>query len=133
MAKTMMKTPQMQEGIMKMANINMNGLVQSIEFYKLQHGRYPESLSDLQESFKEQTALFIYDPTDPITFQVTGRKENQKPRTFFYERVADGSGYYLLSVGIDGIPFTADDLLPEVGSTESKNLGLRIHPGSRNP
>ncbi|MGO9446630.1 MAG: hypothetical protein ACLPXB_17930, partial [Thiobacillaceae bacterium] len=34
----------------KLAQTTINSLVQSIEFYKLQHGRYPESLKALQDS-----------------------------------------------------------------------------------
>jgi len=103
----------------EMAEHNLSSLVQTIEFYKLQNDVYPSSLSKLAESQSEGQPVFIFDPTTMVT--------NSEPRTFYYELTEDGSGYYLLGVGIDGIPFTSDDLLPKI---EAKNVGLIINPAS---
>jgi hypothetical protein len=59
---------------------------------------------------------------DPAEVRLGG-----KPRPFFYERVGTDH-YYLLSVGRDGKPFTADDIVPQVDPATSSKLGLLIKP-----
>ncbi len=103
----------------QMAESNLSTLVQAIEFYKLQNDVYPPDLNELANSQPENQPLFIFDPT------TVG--PDIESRAFYYELLQDGSGYYLLGVGVDGKPFTADDLLPNI---ETKNTGLRIHPDS---
>ena len=41
----------------------LGSLVQSIEFYKVQHGAYPESLDALQASLPKGSFVFIVDPS----------------------------------------------------------------------
>lgn len=103
------------EARLKLAEHNMNSLVQALEFYKAQHGEYPRSLEMLDESLSDNSRVFIFDPTD-IRF-------NSEPRKFYYELVDDKS-YYLLSVGLDGQPFTSDDILPNVDVLPDSNVGL---------
>lgn len=105
----------------ELARSQLASLVPSIEFYKVQNGRYPDSLVVLQKSLRQGQAVFIVDPTSMVGL-------NPQTRLFYYEVVNDGSGYYLLGVGTDGKPFTSDDLAPSVNAN---NAGLQISPDSR--
>ena len=97
----------------------LSTLVSEIEFYRLQHGAYPESLEQLQESQPNKPILII----DP-----TGTPFGQ-PRLFYYERSGDAH-YYLRSVGNDGEPFTGDDILPDIGQSENGKIGLLLQKGT---
>ena len=108
-----------------LAQSTLNSLVPSIEFYKLQHGSYPESLKILQESFPKETFIFAVDPT--IT-----TPDSPNGAFFYYERVGKDH-YYLRSVGTDGKPFTADDLVPQLGKNPSGQIGLLINKASDSP
>lgn len=108
----------------KVAKHQLTTLVETIEFHKLMNGKYPESLEALAKSMPKDKPLFVHDPTQFNTFDKT------KASYFYYELLDDGKTYYLLGVGPDKKPFTADDLLPEVDMSKLKNIGLRIHPGS---
>lgn len=101
----------------QLAQSNLNSLVQAVEFYNVEHGSYPESLKALQDSLPKNSMIFINDPTD-VTFR-------GKPRDFYYERVG-AEHYYLRGVGPDGVPFTSDDILPEVQRAAGSKLGLLI-------
>ena len=101
----------------QLAQSNLDSLVQAVEFYRLQHGEYPESLKALQESLPKNSMVFVIDPTD-VKFGGT-------PRYFYYERVG-ADHYYLRGVGPDGLPFTSDDILPQVKLTPGAKLGLLI-------
>lgn len=101
----------------QLARNSINTLVQAVEFYKVQHGNYPESLKALQESLPKDSMVFVNDPTDV--------KFGGKPRYFFYERVGTDH-YYLRGVGPDGLPFTSDHILPQVQLTPGSKLGLLI-------
>ena len=74
----------------------INELVQNIEFYKIQHGAYPDSLEQLD---RRNNFVSIHDPLFP------GKKYN-------YQRI--GERYRLFSAGIDRKPGTEDDLYPTV-------------------
>lgn len=104
----------------QLAETNLLPLVQAIEFYKVQNGNYPADLPELVKSQPENQSVIIYDPTS-----MTG--QNTRVRLYYYEVLKDGSGYYLLGLGVDGKPFTSDDILPKI---DTKNIGLRIHPDS---
>jgi hypothetical protein len=101
----------------QLAQSNLDSVVQAVEVYRLQHGDYPESLKVLQESLPKNSMVFVIDPTDV--------KIGGTPRYFYYERVG-ADHYYLRSVGPDGLPFTADDILPRVKPTPGGKLGLLI-------
>ena len=94
-------------------------LVKSIEYYKLQNGHYPKSLLDLKGEDGKEEFLFIHDPTHM-------ELKAGEPRLFFYQLEPDGAHYYLLSVGPDGTPFTADDIVPAIPEQELRNIGLKI-------
>ena len=103
----------------ELAESDLTQLVQAIEFYKVQNGKYPDSLKTLSESLPKNSTVFIFDPTDV--------KMKGAPRYFYYE-LADQNHYYLLSVGPDGKPFTRDDILPEVPIGPKGKVGLLIKP-----
>lgn len=95
----------------------LSTLVSEIEFYRLQHGVYPESLEQLQES-QPNKPIFIVDTSSPPF--------SAEPfRLFYYERSGDAH-YYLRSVGNDGKAFTADDILPHIEQTENSKIGLLL-------
>lgn len=98
----------------------LNALVPQIEAYKAKHGRYPKTLVALTKATGADGQVLIYDPTFAPT-------SGQPRRIFHYRRMKSGKGYYLLGVGPDGKPYTADDLLPE---RPSNPTGLKIKPVS---
>jgi hypothetical protein len=90
----------------KLAQTAATNLVQAIEFYKVQNGRYPESLDVLTRSQpKESTAAML------------------DARQFHYE-VVGKDHYRLVGLGADGVPFTGDDVHPAVTPTPGSKLGL---------
>jgi hypothetical protein len=101
------------------AETNLGSVLQAIEFYRVQHGTYPESLEVLKESLPKNSMVFVTDPTDV--------KFGSRPRYFYYERVGTDH-YYLRGVGPDGVPFTQDDILPEVHVAPGSKVGLLIEP-----
>ena len=92
--------------------------VKEIEAYKLQHGRYPASVSEIEPKGKERIDSFI----DPVTAHGGGPLNGR----FYYQLDPSGEFYYLRSVGSDGIPFTDDDILPRLPEDEMKKTGLRL-------
>ncbi len=99
-----------------LAQNNLNSLVQTVEFYKTQHGSYPDTLKTLESAAPQGSFVFITDPTDI---------ENQPPREFYYQPV-EGNKYYLRGVGADGQAFTADDIVPQIASGANSQVGLLI-------
>ncbi|MHB8206671.1 YcxB family protein [Mucilaginibacter sp.] len=91
------------------SQMEMNSLVKSIEFYKLQNGVYPDSLKQLN------TTKEIIDMYDPLI-------DNSKNNIFNYYRI--GSKYTLFSSGLDEIPNTSDDIYPNIDITKT---GLLIN------
>jgi len=100
-----------------LARTSLNSLVQSIEFYKVQHGEYPASLKVLRESLPKDSLVITFDPSD-ITL-------GEQTRYFYYERVGDDH-YYLRGVGADGLAFTADDILPQISAAPNSRVGLLV-------
>lgn len=101
----------------QMAQINITSLVQSIELHKVRHGAYPPSLEDLRDALPEHAWVFVRDPT-------TGGFGGQS-RYFHYQRVGEAH-YYLLGLGVDGEPFTPDDILPQLTPGPTDGIGLLI-------
>ena len=91
------------------AQMQLNSLIKDIEFYKLEHGVYPDSLKQLE---KENEFVFITDPTQ----STQGRKN------IYYNYKNIGDKYLLFSSGSDGISNSDDDIFPETQS-ENKNIG----------
>jgi len=88
-------------------------LVKEIEDYKIHKGHYPKSLETLKKSLPKDSPIFVYDPS------------NGSKRYFYYE-VVNPEHYYLLGVGPDGQPFTADDIIPEIPANFQNKSGLLI-------
>jgi hypothetical protein len=95
----------------KLSQQNLNGLVSEIEFYKIQHGNYPDSLKQLSSNNK---FIFIH---DVIPGKSLGGND-----LYNYEK--RGDKYVLFSSGVDGVPYTKDDLFPQVTISDSNKIGL---------
>jgi len=91
---------------------DMNSLVKSIEFYKIQNGSYPDSLEELTATDK---MVIIHDPI------LAGKPVINKGQ-FYYKKM--GNRYSLFSSGVDRIPHTDDDLLPSSDLFDSTKTGL---------
>ena len=102
----------------KMARGLLTDLVREVEYFKIQHGRYPAVLQELKPEAGRERFISIYDPN------IVGLQVPQRP--FYYELQPDGAHYYLLSVGSDGRPFTADDVLPDIPEGERSRIGLLV-------
>ena len=89
------------------AQMQLNSLIKEIEFYKIQHGAYPDTITQLE---KENHFVFISDPT-----QSTQDREN-----VYYNYKNLGDKYLLFSSGTDGIPNSDDDIFPEFQSNSGK-------------
>jgi hypothetical protein len=100
-----------KKGFADISQMQLNSLTKNIEFYKLQHGQYPDSLRQLLDD----------DKLAPITdaIQLNQRRENSN---YNYQRIGDK--YMLFSSGQDGIPNTSDDLFPQVAISDSTKIGL---------
>jgi Type II secretion system (T2SS), protein G len=94
------------------SKMQLNSLVKDIEFYKLQHGSYPDSLQQLVSKDK---IVFIYDPLLEVG-------QNTHDTKFNYLKIGDK--YTVFSSGIDKIPNTSDDIYPEVVISDSSKIGL---------
>jgi hypothetical protein len=100
-----------------MTQSSLNSLVPMVEFYKIQNGRYPESLDELQKSLPKESFISVYDPSIAAF--------GARPQQFYYERT-DSDHYYLRAVGPDGKPFTDDDIVPQIGMSSGSKIGLLI-------
>jgi hypothetical protein len=100
-----------KQGFSDISQMQLNSLVKNIEFYKLQHGQYPDSLQQLLDDDK------LAPTTDAIQLN-QGRQNNN----YNYQRLGDK--YVLFSSGEDGIPKTKDDLFPQVIISDSSKIGL---------
>jgi hypothetical protein len=108
----------------KLAQSTINSLVPSIEFYKTQNEKYPESLKVLKESLPKDAFVTVFDPS---VVALGG-----EPRYFFYERVGEDH-YYLRGLGPDGKPFTGDDVVPQIPLQPGSKIGLLVEPENPNP
>ena len=96
------------------SQFDLNRLFRDVEFYKIEHGAYPDSLSQLVVSDKSISI------DDPLQY----RRPQEKSIHFFYEKVGDK--YWLFSVGPDGEPFTKDDLFPALQPADTAKFGLLL-------
>jgi hypothetical protein len=101
----------LKQGFEDISQMQLNSLVKNIEFYKLQHGQYPNNLKQLLKD----------DKLAPINDAAQGM--NMKGDSYYnYQKV--GNKYSLFSSGQDGIPNTEDDLFPQITITDSSKIGL---------
>ncbi|HEY4786816.1 MAG TPA: type II secretion system protein GspG [Bacteroidales bacterium] len=89
------------------AQMQLNSLVKDIEFYKLEHGTYPDSLTQLKN---KNRIVFIIDPTQSA----------QKRKNVYYNYKNLGDKYLIFSSGTDGIPNTNDDIFPQIKNKNGK-------------
>ena len=93
---------------LKAVNGDLNRIVQEIEYYKIKNGIYPDSLPQI---IKDNKTEILYD------FMA---KHIAIP--YHYKKI--GNKYTLFSVGVDGIPFTDDDIYPTTGMNDTSKFGL---------
>lgn len=110
----MKHTTVFNRGFEDISQVQLNSLVKNIEFYKLQHGQYPDSLEQLKADDQQ---VLIHDAAQ-------GMKANE---TVLYNYKKIGDRYSLFSSGQDGIPNTKDDLFPRVAIPDSSKIGLIKH------
>ena len=96
------------------AQKQLNSVFKSVEFYKLQHGHYPDSLEQVEDI---QGFVWINDPLSSKGFR-------SKQDNFYYQKTGDK--YWLFSVGEDRQAFTADDIYPTMNPADSTKFGLRL-------
>jgi len=101
------------ESFAKISQKQLNNLVKQIEFFKLQNGKYPDSLEQLRTN---DVIVIIEDPL------LTRKMDIKMKTTFQYQKI--DKGYALFSVGIDGIPNTPDDIYPNIFDSDSNKFGL---------
>lgn len=103
-----------RKGFEDISQIQLNSLVKNIEYHKLVHGQYPDSLKQ----------LLADDILAPINDAVQGM--NTKENSYYnYEKIGDK--YLVFSSGRDGIPNTKDDLFPQLTVNDSSKIGLIKH------
>lgn len=103
-----------KEGFQDMSQMQLNSLVKNIEYYKLTHGQYPDSL---QQILKDDKLAVINDVAQGMKIKEIS----------YYNYKKIGDKYSLFSSGQDGIPNTKDDLFPQVTITDSSKIGLIRH------
>jgi hypothetical protein len=86
--------------------------IQKIEYYHIQNGRYPRGLDQLSPIDQQKVEL-----------QNSGTLTSQGE--FFYRLDPDGKHYALLVTGPDHLPFTADDIFPNISPQEAGKIGYR--------
>jgi len=99
-----------KKGFEDISQMQLNSLVKNIEYYKVTHGQYPDSLKQLLDD----------DKLAPIND--AAQSMNSKGNVYYnYEKI--GVKYSLFSSGQDGIPNTKDDLFPQVKISDSSKIG----------
>ena len=112
----MMNTDVFRPALAQAAQTELNELVKSVEFYKLQNGAYPDSLQQIDT--KDSFAVI----DDPLSSKKL--TDNQQP--FHYSK--KGRKYVLFSVGEDGKPNTDDDIYPTLTNADTSKLGFIRKP-----
>ena len=98
----------------EMSKSQLNTIFKSVEFYKIQHGHYPDSLKQVEDI---KGFVWINDP-------LPRKSLRSEPVNFYYQKTGDK--YWLFSIGEDGQPFTADDVYPTMNPADSTKFGLRL-------
>jgi hypothetical protein len=112
----MVNSEQFVKGLEPHARSTMTSLVRHIEYYKLQHGEYPQSIKALRNDLKEGELSFSFDISAPTTLGMTARE-------FHYELINGGRNYMLLGVGMDATPYTEDDVYPLIDTKKDRRIG----------
>ncbi|MBK7443610.1 MAG: hypothetical protein IPI65_19480 [Bacteroidetes bacterium] len=107
------RTSGFQNSFKESSQMQLNRLVQNLEYYNLSHGQYPDSLMQLLIDDKMAP---IYDPMQGF---------NAKNIYYNYEKI--GNKYLVFSSGVDCVPKTDDDLFPKLTIADSSKIGLINH------
>lgn len=99
------------ENLRPLMQMQLNNVVKSIEFYKLENGQYPDSLQQL-----------VTDDNFVPIYEHPGKAIWKQPSLYNYNKVGDK--YTLFSSGPDGIANTKDDYYPETKGGDSSKIGL---------
>lgn len=84
----------------------LNHSTAMIERYKSEQGEYPTKLENVKDNLNEGEVFLYGDPMGPMIF-------GEKLRPLHYERLEEGKAYYLFGIGLDGQPFSKDDVYPD--------------------
>jgi hypothetical protein len=102
------------------ATLMLTELVRRIEYYRNAKGQYPGTLLELEDFLGNTSSVTVY---DLMTQQALSSREKT---LFFFQLTDNKSHYYLLGIGTDGKPFTADDVLPDLPEQERTKTGLLL-------
>ncbi len=121
----------MYDGLrLKQAQNSLNTTVQSIEFYKVANGNYPDSMDILKSSLPEKSlqATSLYDPR--VMGEQSAFSADKSAARYFYYRKVGEDHYYLRGVAPDGNPFSPGALVPQVNLSSASKVGLLTSPPS---
>jgi len=95
-----------------LVSTELNNLVKDIEFYKVEHGTYPDKLYQIKNNY------------DSPMLQDLFVRRTKEPGQGYFTYYKIGDKYTIFSVGRDRIPNTADDIYPTIQITDSSKIGL---------
>ncbi len=108
-------------------------LVGSIEVYYVQHGHYPSQLDQsLLDALPERTDNLTKESDSGVSINKGYSSKVQFSTSvrgdLFYMLNEAGNAYYLFLTGPDKIPFTADDILPNIEDGDQRAQGYDPRP-----
>lgn len=112
-----MNSGAVKNGFAELTQTEVNDLVKTIEFFKVQNGQYPDSLQQLD--IKGGSFVSIYDTMNDL-------KPGSKAAPYQYHKL--GKKYLLFSVGVDGKPNTKDDIYPNLMVADTSKVGFISKP-----
>ncbi|WP_279483522.1 hypothetical protein [Aureimonas sp. SK2] len=122
---TMLPSEVRYEDVVKLSKERLADTMRRIEFYKAEHGSYPETL----KVFADKEDVKHYGNGERVFFAIVNYPPSMMDPTlkfqkeFYYESTPDGR-YYLRSRGLDGSAFTGDDIVPDVKRRPEGSVGL---------
>jgi len=106
------------EMTVELSKHSLKTLISEIELYNIKNDKYPDNLIQVTKNGYNQLHL------DPILNKVAVKGESKE---FYYKLESDG--YILFSIGFDKIPFTKDDIHPQLMPNEIEKYGYkRLNP-----
>jgi len=101
-----------RQGFAEMTQGKLNTLMKEVEFYKMEHGSYPDSLTSVTRDDKYSSTVDFVAP----------HGKDGKVAVYQYHKI--GEKYTLYSVGLDGIAGTVDDIYPTAAMNDTAKFGL---------
>src|SRR3989344_6747086 len=89
---------------------NLPNAVNAIEAYKARFGKYPNTIEDLKQISNDP--LIFIDQMQLVKKVSNPNETNNEGLYFYYQN--NGETYVVFSKGIDGQPFTEDDIYPKL-------------------